>query len=171
MWWWPPTLKLFLLLLDYYNFATTMNCNANVFRDRGLSKGSLPTSWEPRCSLRLLSLPSLRNIFGRMHFESCLIPRTCVAQHCRECLLRSIGHRRLGRHTLGPEPVEEGGRRQPRSDHSSFSSYFPLWVKAPENLLSSSGLPGQRLRFKGHLVLSDWVSRWWVRNPKRTMVS
>jgi hypothetical protein len=34
----PPTITVFSLLLHDCNFATVMNHNVNIFRDRGLSK-------------------------------------------------------------------------------------------------------------------------------------
>ena len=38
-----PTITLFLLLLHNCNFGTVMECNINVFGDRGLPKGSVMT--------------------------------------------------------------------------------------------------------------------------------
>jgi hypothetical protein len=45
MMWWPPTIKLFLLLLHNCNFATVMNHNVNTLY--ATPKGLQPTGWEP----------------------------------------------------------------------------------------------------------------------------
>jgi hypothetical protein len=42
MLWWPPSIKLFFLLLHNYTFATVMSPNVNIFGDRGLQRGHDP---------------------------------------------------------------------------------------------------------------------------------
>jgi hypothetical protein len=47
MLWWPPTTKLFSLLLCNCNFATVMNNSVNIWYMAPSSKGSWTTHWGP----------------------------------------------------------------------------------------------------------------------------